>query len=76
MSMLEPYRLEICDERDLIKSFEFRTPFMTISVDDTIRPDADMPQAILRVTRVQHHVFSSPHGETRHTVTVFTEPAR
>ena len=66
ISMLEPYRLEICDEPDLIKSFESRTPFMTISVDDTIRPDADMPQTTLRVTRVQHRVFSGPNGETRH----------
>ena len=75
MSMMEPYRLEICDERDLIKSFESRTPFMAISVDDTIRPDSDMPQTTLRVTRIQHHVFSTPHG-SRHTLTIFTEPAK
>ena len=75
MSMMEPYRLEICDERDLIKSFESRTPFMAINVDDTIRPDSDMPQTALWVTRIQHYVFSTPHGP-RHTLTIFTEPAK
>jgi hypothetical protein len=73
--MMPPYRLEICDDRRLIKSFKSRTPFMAIHVGDIIPPDEEMPKTMLLVTRVQHHIYGLP-GEPYHVVTVNTEAVR
>ena len=73
------YMLEIYypqSRKDVWRSFESSTPFMSISEGDIVDPShwsgSRSPLRVLRVTEV-HHVLSERDGQPQHKLEVFTE---
>lgn len=73
------YILEIYSPRsvdDVWVTFESSTPFMQISVGDSVNPglwpSSQSPMRILRVIQVEHIIWES-ENKVKHKVLVFTE---
>ena len=75
------YELEIYSphsRKDIWRSFEASTPFMSFSKGDLIEPSewsgSQSPLKVMRVTEVQH-VLRERDEEARHKIMLYTEEA-